>query len=144
MVTWFLWNICESFISLRAVFIKRVSALFLTIIYTDLNSNVNPEKESISFDVKNVELYKKKEYTFLKFRWEKWGTYLSKILICSNKSSPEKIVNLRVCRNFYADYICLFYVYCLLCRTCKRHHTYDVKNAFLGYWVPIWCETVNS
>lgn len=42
------------------MFIKRVSALFLTIIYTDLNSNVNPEKESISFDVKNVELYKKR------------------------------------------------------------------------------------
>lgn len=34
------------------MFISRVAALFLTIIHTDLNSNVSPEREGISFDVK--------------------------------------------------------------------------------------------
>lgn len=64
MVIWFLWNICESFILLRVVFIKCVFVLFLTIIYIDFNFNVNLEKESIFFDVKNVEFYKKRIYIF--------------------------------------------------------------------------------
>lgn len=92
--------------------------------------------------IKNVEVCKK-EYTFLKLQWEKWGTYRSRILTCNNISSHRKYEQLSnwacVVIFMFID-ICLFDVYCLLCRACKRHHTYDVKNVYLVYWVLIWCD----
>lgn len=76
-------------------------------------------------------------------QWEKWGTYRSRILTCNNKSSHRKNEQLSnwacVVILMFID-ICLFDVYCLLCRACRRHHTYDVKNVFRVYWVLLWCD----
>lgn len=101
------------------MFIRRVAALFLTIIHTDPNSMSARKERVFLLMIKNIEVCKK-EYTFLKLRWEKWGTYLSKILTCNNKSSHRK--NEKLSNWACVVIFCLLIFVWLMCIVCWVGH----------------------
>lgn len=71
-----------------------VHQLFLTIVYTDLNS-VSPEREGISFDVKNVKVYKKRLHLLKIAVREMWNVSEQNFNILTNPHI-EKIKNCQI------------------------------------------------